>query len=300
MSGARRIDLLGLSVRTTAALTQAGITTDVELAKANPVRLLDLPNLSRLCLDELVDRELIGQAARARVRGGGAGAGVGRAPAVVEGDDPQTAAFRAVNYYPTPPWAARAGGELVRRLDPSARTACEPACGGGHMAHGLADYFDQVTASDLYPHGFGRVADFLDDPTVGAGADWIVTNPPFSLSGAFVAVALTRARRGVAILQRLTWIETDERFDLFNGRRPLTILAPFAERVPMQLGSWDPNGSTATPYGWFVWMADDIAAASPEPAARAAVALRSWVGLAIPAGQRKRLSRASDLKFAGV
>ena len=41
----------------------------------------------------------------------------GRAGSVVEGDDAHTALMRELNYFPTPPWAARAGGELVRSLD---------------------------------------------------------------------------------------------------------------------------------------------------------------------------------------
>jgi hypothetical protein len=49
-----------------------------------------------------------------------------------------------LDYFPTPPWAARAGAELIKRLDPAARSCWEPACGQGHMAHGLADYFAEV------------------------------------------------------------------------------------------------------------------------------------------------------------
>ena len=65
----------------------------------------------------------------------GAGAVMaGRAPAAVEGDEALTALHRQLDYFPTPPWAARAGAELIRFVDPEARTIWEPACGDGHMA----------------------------------------------------------------------------------------------------------------------------------------------------------------------
>ena len=39
-----------------------------------------------------------------------------------------------LEFFPTPPWAARAGGELIRQLDPEAVNCWEPACGAG--SHG--------------------------------------------------------------------------------------------------------------------------------------------------------------------
>ena len=42
-----------------------------------------------------------------------------------------------LDYFPTPPWAARAGGELIKQIDPAAGSCWEPACGEGHMAFGL-------------------------------------------------------------------------------------------------------------------------------------------------------------------
>ncbi|MFZ5719219.1 MAG: hypothetical protein ACOY5Y_07095 [Pseudomonadota bacterium] len=189
------------------------------------------------------------------------------APQVVEADDPRTALFRRLNYFPTPPWAARAGGELIRRLDPEARTAWEPACGEGHMAHGLSDYFEHVFCSDIHDHGSslqaGAVVDFLareaaDFP--GNGADWVVTNPPFSQAAAFVEAGLQYARRGVAVLCRLAWFETPGRYPLFfppgaaGAGDGLVVYAPFFERVCMLLGRWEPGGSTATAAAWFVFM----------------------------------------------
>ena len=217
-----------------------------------------------------------------------------------------SAAPGALDYFPTPPWSARAGGELIRRIDPLARTCWEPACGEGHMAWGLADYFDQVWASDIHDHGdpfgvfralgqtVGR-ADFLDERATEAPAgrpDWIVTNPPFVSGEAFVRRALPIARRGVAMLLRSVFLEGAGRYPLFTDPQlGFAVAAQFAERVPMVKGRWDPQASSATAYSWFVWVKPDVSLLSllgdVEPGAH--------LGLIIPPGTRARLSRREDL-----
>jgi hypothetical protein len=203
-----------------------------------------------------------------------------RAPDLVEGDDPLTAIYRQLDFFPTPPWAGRAIGELIKSLDPEAASVWEPACGQGHMAVPLSEYF-LVFASDVYPHGFGSVIDFLadedDDPS--QGVDWIVSNPPFKAAADFIRIALKRARRGVAMLLRFQFLEGAGRYQLlYGGDTPMTVFAPFIERVPMALGKWDPELSSATGYGLFVWMKG----AAPMP-------IRPF-----PPGTRDRLWRSDD------
>jgi len=177
-----------------------------------------------------------------------------RAPELVEADDAQAALYRQLDYFPTPPWAARAGAELIRRLDPDARTVWEPACGAGQMAASFRDYFESVLASDVHSHGYGYLIDFLDPAIPIDPPDWIVTNPPFRTAPDFIRLGLQRARRGVAMLLRLSFLEGAGRHELLHGAEPLTVLAPFSERVPMVLGRWDPEASSATAYAWFLWM----------------------------------------------
>lgn len=194
--------------------------------------------------------------------------------------------------YPTPPWAARAGGELVRRLDPQARTCWEPTCGLGHMAYGLQDYFEAVGASDLHPYGFGPTLDFLTSLGSAEGErlaaepwDIIMANPPFHSAAAFVATALARARRGTAMLLRLQFLCAQSRHELLYGRHPVTVVAPFAERVAMVKGRWDPAASTATDYAWFVWIKGVPPGPRLEP---------------IPPGTRARLTRPDDAARFGM
>lgn len=226
------------------------------------------------------------------------------APGKVEGDDAQTALMRELNFFPTPPWAARAGGELVATLDPLARTVWEPACGEGHMAGPLSERF-AVVASDIHAHGYGAVHDFLSgdgawaDLASPSGAiDWVITNPPFAKAEAFAHQGLKAARRGVALLCRLAFEESVGRYPLM---RRLAAKATFCERVPMQLGSWDPDLSSATAYAWFVWMHPEAVAESPMGAAiEACWAVEGSLSRLIAPGTCARLTRSDDRRvYAG-
>jgi hypothetical protein len=159
--------------------------------------------------------------------------------------------------FPTPPWAGRAGAELVLSLDPGARVIREPACGEMHMAGPLQAFFPEVLPSDVHAHGPNTpIIDWLDDAAWPdkPDCDWVVTNPPFAIADQFVTRGLKRARRGVALLLRMAFCESAERHVLFEGvDNPLTLLAPFSERVAFDLGRWDPKASKATAFAWFIW-----------------------------------------------
>jgi hypothetical protein len=205
--------------------------------------------------------------------------------------DRAKAAPDVLDYFPTPPWAARAGGELIGALDPGRWTCWEPACGEGHMIEGLAEYFAAVIGSDVFDYGAAKVVrDFLapgPDSQPTASADWIVTNPPFKSGEAFVRTAWPRARRGVAMLLRLAFLEGAARHQLLYRDCPLTVVAPFAERVPMVKGRWDPEASSATAYAWFIWLKPGVTGADE----------RCRV-VPIAPGAKVRLSKTSDLAFA--
>lgn len=212
-----------------------------------------------------------------------------------------TAAGDDVDFFPTQPWAARAGAEIVRRLDPRARTVWEPACGPGHMTHGLRDLFPEVLASDAYLYDGNVIHDFLGaaPPPFGA-VEWIVTNPPFSNLPGFIRTAYRQARRGVALLMPSRVLEGVLRHDLLYAECPLTVVAPFSERVPMHKGVYDPGRSTAAFYSWFVWLKPAL---KPErfmarvPGPDGGRVWRAGV-MPIAPGTKKRLFRRSDLRLA--
>lgn len=130
----------------------------------------------------------------------------------------------------------------------------EPACGRGHMARALLEYFDTVRASDKYSYRTkSEKIDFLKYGWLPGWYDWIITNPPFNLAEEFVLRSLEVASRGVAILARTNFLESVGRYERIFKERPPTVVAPFVERVPMVRGRCDPEASTATSYAWFVW-----------------------------------------------
>lgn len=168
----------------------------------------------------------------------------------------------ALDFFPTPPWATRALIEVLWRY--FGRTglgtvALDPCCGAGHMAIPLAEHFPRVIATDVQDRGFGerRDLDFLmsSPEDFGAELDWIICNPPFVLAERFFHHARRlRPHRGIATLARLNWLEGGERHaGIFGGPNRPAFVCPFAERVPMIEGVWDPEASSATAYAWFVW-----------------------------------------------
>lgn len=215
------------------------------------------------------------------------------ARAVMAGRDPGA---DSVDFFPTPPWGARAGAEVVKRLDPAARSVWEPACGTGTMAHGLADHFEDVRTSDAYAYGGNVIHDFLgDDPPPFGRPDWIMTNPPFDPAQAFVDRALTIARRGVAMLLRTGFLEGVGRHPLLFGPGGVTVVAPFSERLPMLRGRYDPETASAAFYAWFIWLRPEL-----RPRRFMARVGDRWAPaiVDIPPGTRQRLFRRSDLRFA--
>jgi hypothetical protein len=156
--------------------------------------------------------------------------------------------------FPTPPWATRALLEhvIVSKNFPH-HSAWEPACGEGHMAKVLKEYFGQLDASDIFPYGYGEVMDFLA-PHAVRDTDWIITNPPFRLAERFALKALSLANTGVALLVRTVFIESVGRHERLFSRFKPAFVAQFTERVAMVKGRLDPKASTATGYAWVVWL----------------------------------------------
>ena len=167
----------------------------------------------------------------------------------------RTEALDSPDDFPTPPWATRALIEHI--LDDTgmlARLSClEPACGAGHMAKVLKEYFGEVQYSDAYAYGYGPVRDFVAQPYDTNACDWVITNPPFRLAEEFVLRALRVARVGVAILARTVFLESKGRYNAIFSETPPNKFAQFVERVPMVRGRLDSKASTATGYAWLVW-----------------------------------------------
>jgi hypothetical protein len=194
----------------------------------------------------------------------------------------------SLDFFPTPLWATRA---LIKHVFTHLeckghcqfQSVWEPACGEGHMAEPLKEYFREVQATDIEDYGYGiHGVDFLDEHPPLA-IDWIITNPPFNTSADFVLKALQLAGTGVAMFVRLTWLESVGRYERIFRDHPPTCLAIFSERVPLHKGRWEDKGTTMTAYIWLVWIK------GAEPRAP------FW----IPPGCRETLTNLDDAKRFG-
>ena len=151
------------------------------------------------------------------------------------------------------------------------------------MARALDEYFRFVHPSDVHDYGYGHQGDSLFPSPAIAGADWIITNPPFRLATQFIQHAIPLAHEGVAMLCRTVFLESGKRWrDLYQKRPPSDVLI-FSERVPMLKGRLVKKASSATSYAWFVWRHD----CSGQDCDGTHL---HW----IPPGTRKRLEKEED------
>ena len=170
-----------------------------------------------------------------------------------------------LDYYPTPPWGTRAlcnfleGVFYARAHALEDMSVWEPACGEGYMSRPLGEYFKRVVATDLQDFSArfpdqARQEDFLLDwGAPDETYDWIITNPPFVQGQAFVERSLRLAKKGVAMLVRLAFLETIERYHKLLKPSPPSIILQFVERLPMEKGKCRKEAVSATAYCWLIW-----------------------------------------------
>lgn len=198
-----------------------------------------------------------------------------------------------LDYSPTPPWATRSLLQLVLpHLGQSLTglTVLEPACGEGHISGVLEEAGPlAVWASDIWdysvdgvsPPGWVGCRDYLADSEPIDGIDWVVMNSPFgSKAERFAHKALGEAQVGVAMFVRLGWLASNGRYERLYSINPPTLIAIFAEDVPLHMGRWEPDGQTLSDYIWIVW----VKGMAPQPP--------FW----IPPGQRSALSLPDDIE----
>jgi len=201
-------------------------------------------------------------------------------------------AAASLDYFPTPPFAARAlMEELIIPIVGSVShlVADDPACGELHMVEGLLDSFAWVQYSDV--EDWGRQSPLRDftfqtrASLVEQGAvvpDWIITNPPFNLLEEFVLKALEIATVGVAMFVRINALPGQGRYNRIYRDTPPTVVGVFAERIALIEGAWDPEASTATDYIWLVFIKGE----APRPT------------FFFPPGMAAKYTRLSDLRLA--
>lgn len=169
--------------------------------------------------------------------------------------------------YYTPEWGT---ATLIERApEVHGIKLLDPSCGDGRMAAALlaARRFERVLLNDIDEVSLDRATAAVDavrgclkrscrdalDPVIYSPPPcWVVTNLPWDGSGPMAWMALERARRGVALLQRITWLEPCE------GRLWLKRLPPTRQIVLPRI-SYDGSGSTdSATSAWFIWERDPV------------------------------------------
>lgn len=160
------------------------------------------------------------------------------------------------DWYVEPSWCS----ERLFAVEPFTGNIVDPACGIGRIVDaarraGLSALgMDKVSRSIACEHE----SDFLNASlrATEQRVDNIVSNPPFRHAQRFVARALARAERKVAMLLPSTWVHGDERSRWLAGtplRRVLFITPrPSMPPGPVIAAGMKPGGGTAD-FAWYVW-----------------------------------------------
>lgn len=145
------------------------------------------------------------------------------------------------DFYPTPPDATKALLDFLSL--PKGTVVCEPACGDGHMADEMRRNDLIVIESDIRTGD-----DFLTTPF--RECDWIITNPPFSLSEEFILRCIEHERPFAMLLKSQYW-HAKKRLGLFRETKPTHVL-PLTWR-PDFLFKTRGKGSPLMDVMWVVW-----------------------------------------------
>ena len=133
----------------------------------------------------------------------------------------------------------------------------DPACGEGNIPRRLAAAGIEAVGSDLIDRAAGlyETRDFFDFSRArdGVMAQNIVSNPPFNVAQEFVEHALRLVPGTVAIVQRLAFLEGQERGRFFaaSGLSHVWVHSSRQSMPPGGKGLETKGGSVA--YAWFVW-----------------------------------------------
>lgn len=131
----------------------------------------------------------------------------------------------------------------------------EPSAGGGAFVRALLARGCRVEVRDIDPHASALK---IDDCKVRSRGDflgwtpsmrplWVVGNPPYADAEAHVRHALSVTRRGVAMLLRLAFLESQQRAP-FWAEHPCSWVGVLSKRP-----SFTGGGTDSAAYGWFVW-----------------------------------------------
>lgn len=146
------------------------------------------------------------------------------------------------DFYPTPPDVTFVLMKVLGLLEGT--KIWESACGENHMVYVMKKMGYQVIGTDIQ-YGY----DFLTAPMINC--DWIITNPPFSQSEAFIEKCIEYKKPFCLLLKSQYWHA--------RKRKPLFLKMPPKWILPL---TWRPNflfntkkhASPLMDVMWVVWI----------------------------------------------
>ena len=156
------------------------------------------------------------------------------------------------DYYCEPRWVV----EDLADVESFWGAIWDPAAGSGNIPNVFRDRNHTTISTDIVNRGghIDRVDDFLNPKGQRiTRVDNIVTNPPYTLAEKFARQALKLARRKVAVLVSLTFLESQKRKPFFNELPPtrVWVCSKRPSMPPGGLGIEAKGGKR--PYCWVVW-----------------------------------------------
>ena len=163
------------------------------------------------------------------------------------------------DFYATDPSSVEA---LLEVLELKSKSFYEPCCGQGHISKVLGRHFSEANhyATDLVYRGYGTGGvDFINTPSIFLPkAEWIITNPPYSIAKEFIDKSLSIATKGVAMFLKIQFLEGQARKEWF-ANTPLKAVYVFSKRQDPWRDGEQLNPKTGKKWGstmcfaWFVW-----------------------------------------------
>lgn len=148
----------------------------------------------------------------------------------------------STDFYPTPAEVTQALLDFLKI--PQGAVIWEPACGENDMVRVLRAAGYGVTATDLI---YGQ--DFLIEPL--HDCDWIITNPPFSVSDKFIERCAASGKPFALLLKSQYW-HAKKRCDLFKKITPKYVL-PLTWRPDFLFKVHEKRSAPLMDVMWCVW-----------------------------------------------
>lgn len=161
------------------------------------------------------------------------------------------------DFYPTPPEATLALINFLKdqNLLSDTDVVWEPACGSGDMSEVLYKSGIQVLSSDIRKTDYINQSfelDFVNDSiSPEIDFDWIITNPPFSISKDFIENSFNY-NVNFALLVKSQYWHAKSRLEIFNKTNPAYVL-PLTWRPDFCFKNRG-SGSPLMDVMWVVWV----------------------------------------------